>query len=133
MGIYGLIVSVLISSSIKRAAGNVDYYNWDQGFDLASGLCCGFSGLGAGYAIGVVGDEGAKRVAQEPKLYVGMLLVLIFSEAIGAWAVSCGLVAGLTRESCDGSAVWAHRFARVVVGGVTRRFVDRLCGGPSEG
>ena len=61
MGIYGLIVAVLITSNITKPYGNVNTYNWDRGFKhLAAGLCCGFSGLGAGYAIGQVGNEGVK-------------------------------------------------------------------------
>jgi hypothetical protein len=36
--------------------------------------------LGAGYAIGIVGDAGVRGTAQQPRLFVGMILILIFSE-----------------------------------------------------
>lgn len=40
---------------------------------LASGLAVGLSGLAAGFAIGIVGDTGARGVGQQPKLYTGMV------------------------------------------------------------
>jgi V-type H+-transporting ATPase proteolipid subunit len=45
---------------------------------LASGLCCGFSSLAAGLAIGIVGDAGVRANAQQDKIFVGMILILIF-------------------------------------------------------
>uniref|UniRef100_A0A914R507 V-ATPase proteolipid subunit C-like domain-containing protein n=1 Tax=Parascaris equorum TaxID=6256 RepID=A0A914R507_PAREQ len=54
-----------------------------QGFaHLAAGLTCGLCGLGAGYAIGIVGDAGVRGTAQQPRLFVGMILILIFSEVL---------------------------------------------------
>jgi ATP synthase subunit C. len=35
------------------------------------------------FAIGVVGDAGVRGTAQQPKLYVGMILILIFAEVLG--------------------------------------------------
>jgi V-type H+-transporting ATPase 16kDa proteolipid subunit len=52
---------------------------------LAAGLTCGLCGLGAGYAIGIVGDAGVRGTAQQPRLFVGMILILIFSEVIKSW------------------------------------------------
>ncbi len=78
---------------------------------LAAGLCCGLSGLAAGGCIGIVGDYGVRSVGyrtsnisivfshgdkgvdsdddgagggggDENKLFVGMLIMLIFSEAL---------------------------------------------------
>lgn len=56
-------------------------YTVTKGFaHLAGGLTCGLCGLGAGYAIGIVGDAGVRGTAQQPRLFVGMILILIFSE-----------------------------------------------------
>ena len=49
---------------------------------LASGLSVGLSGLAAGFAIGVVGDAGVRATAQQPKMFVGMILILIFAEVL---------------------------------------------------
>lgn len=57
---------------------------------LGAGLSVGLSGLAAGFAIGIVGDAGVRGTAQQPRLFVGMILILIFAE------VSCG------RGKCHG-------------------------------
>lgn len=50
---------------------------------LAAGLAVGLSGLAAGLAVGVVGDVGARATAQQPKIFVGMVLILIVSKRSG--------------------------------------------------
>jgi len=81
IGIYGLVVSMIIQTKVKRASENYGLFN---GFaHLGAGLVVGLCGLGAGYAIGIVGDSGVRANAQQPRLYVGMILILIFAE-VGA-------------------------------------------------
>ena len=50
------------------------------------------SGLAAGMAIGVVGDAGVRAVGQQEKLFVGVILILIFAEALGLYGLIVGLV-----------------------------------------
>ena len=60
LGIYGLIISVIVNNKIPKN----NTYGWNQGFKhMASGFCCGLSALGAGLAIGVVGDAGVRANA----------------------------------------------------------------------
>ena len=66
---------------------------------LGSGLTGGLSGLAAGMAIGIVGDAGVRATAQQPKLFVGMILILIFAEALGLY----GLIVALIMSSNSGS------------------------------
>ena len=54
---------------------------------LAAGLAVGLSGLAAGYAIGIVGDAGVRGTAQQPRLFVGMILILIFAEVLGLYGL----------------------------------------------
>ena len=54
---------------------------------LGAGLSVGLSGLAAGYAIGIVGDAGVRGTAQQPRLYVGMILILIFAEVLGLYGL----------------------------------------------
>lgn len=78
IGIYGLVVSVLISD------GLVQHMPLFTGFiQLGAGLSVGLSGLAAGFAIGIVGDAGVRGTAQQPRLFVGMILILIFAEVLG--------------------------------------------------
>jgi len=65
--------------------------------ELAAGLSVGISGLAAGYAIGIVGDTGVRGCAVQPKLFVGMILILIFAEVLGLY----GLIIALILHSKD--------------------------------
>jgi V-type H+-transporting ATPase proteolipid subunit len=99
IAIYGLVVSVLVSSGIHPKM--TLYSSFIQ---LAAGLSVGLSGLGAGYAIGVVGDSGVRAIAQQPRLFVGMVLILIFAEVLGLYGLIVALILN-TRvqdpEFCD--------------------------------
>lgn len=79
IGIYGLVVSVLISDGLTQ-----DNYALYTGFiQLGAGLAVGLAGMAAGFAIGIVGDAGVRGTAQQPRLFVGMILILIFAEVLG--------------------------------------------------
>ena len=88
LGIYGLIVSVIL----QRVDGK-ETYNYSSGFShLASGLCCGISSWAAGIAIGIAGDVGARALGQQDKVFVGMMLILIFAEALGLYGLIVALI-----------------------------------------
>jgi V-type H+-transporting ATPase 16kDa proteolipid subunit len=59
---------------------------------LGAGLCCGLSSLAAGLAIGIVGDAGIRGNAQQARLYIGMILILIFAEALGLYGFIVALI-----------------------------------------
>ena len=59
---------------------------------MGAGLSVGLSGLGAGIAIGIVGDAGVRGTAQQPRLYVGMILILIFAEVLALYGLIVSLV-----------------------------------------
>ena len=88
LGIYGLIVAVIINQKINKQD-----YTYAKGYShLASGLSCGLSSLGAGLAIGLGGDAGVRALAQQDKIFVGMMLILIFAEAIGLYGLIVALI-----------------------------------------
>jgi len=60
--------------------------------DLGAGLSVGLSGLAAGFAIGIVGDAGVRGTAQQPELFVGMILILIFAEVLGLYGLIVALM-----------------------------------------
>lgn len=79
IAIYGLVVSMVLIGKVKQEGE----YTLKQAFShMAAGLTCGLCGLASGYAIGIVGDAGVRGNAQQPRLFVGMILILIFSEVI---------------------------------------------------
>ncbi len=87
LGIYGIIVAVLLSSSAGQASTGKQGYKV-----LGAGLCCGLSSLASGLAIGVAGDAGVRAYAQTDAIYVGMILVLIFAEAIGLYGMIVAII-----------------------------------------
>jgi len=100
IAIYGLVVSVLIANGMGTPAK----YALFKGFiDLGAGLAVGISGLAAGYAIGIVGDSGVRGTGQQPKLFVGMILILIFAEVLGLY----GLIVALILNT-QGSSIPCH-------------------------
>jgi len=87
LGIYGLIIAVILVQGIKSP------YSAFTGYaHLAAGLSCGLSGLGAGLAIGIVGDAGVRANGIQPKLFVPMVLILIFAEALGLYGLIVGII-----------------------------------------
>merc|ERR1711865_706730 len=101
LGIYGLIIAVIIGNAVKGPEGGKMQYSAFMGFaHLAGGLACGLSGLAAGIAIGIVGDAGVRASAQQAKLYVGMVLILIFAEALGLYGLIVGLILTAKESKC---------------------------------
>uniref|UniRef100_A0A5K3FPQ5 V-type proton ATPase proteolipid subunit n=1 Tax=Mesocestoides corti TaxID=53468 RepID=A0A5K3FPQ5_MESCO len=87
IAVYGLIVSVLIASEVK-----VDYPMEKSLSHLGAGISVGLSGLAAGYAIGVVGDAGVRAYCKETRIFVGMILILIFAEVLGLYGLILALI-----------------------------------------
>lgn len=52
---------------------------------LGCGLTVGITGLAAGYCIGIVGDSGVRAFMQQSRIFVGMVLILIFGEVLGLY------------------------------------------------
>merc|ERR1712039_589714 len=77
IAIYGVVVAVLIAGQLAPAGVGSDYTLYKGFVHLGAGLSVGLSGLAAGYAIGIVGDAGVRGTAQQPRLFVGMILILI--------------------------------------------------------
>ena len=88
LGIYGLIVAVILNQKI----GSENYTTKKAYEHFASGLCCGLSSLGAGIAIGVGGDAGVRALGETDKIFVGMMLILIFAEALGLYGLIVSLI-----------------------------------------
>eukprot|EP00913_Durusdinium_trenchii_P009539 g8963.t1 len=87
LGIYGLITAVIINGKMDAA----NYSAYSGYAHLGAGLTVGMSSLAAG------GDD-FKSNAQQPRLFVGMILILIFAEALGLYGLIVGLVVASTAE-----------------------------------
>ncbi|XP_059179159.1 V-type proton ATPase 16 kDa proteolipid subunit c-like [Physella acuta] len=88
IAIYGLVVAVVITQDMPK-----DGYSLFKSFThLGAGLSVGLSGMAAGFAIGIVGDAGVRGTAQQPRLFVGMILILIFAEVLGLYGLIVALI-----------------------------------------
>jgi len=122
LGIYGLIVAVIIAQAISppNADSSTSYSIYNGWAHLAAGLCCGLSCLAAGGTIGIIGDVGVRSfgikasagrqfwnaddgnteindtadnsVEDANKLYVGLLIMLIFAEALALYGLIVALI-----------------------------------------
>ncbi|KAI8821067.1 V-type ATPase [Fimicolochytrium jonesii] len=89
IAVYGLVVAVLVSNGLNPDSE----YSLFAGFiHLAAGLSTGFAGLSAGYAVGIVGDSCVRGYLYQPKLFVGMVLILIFAEVLGLYGLIVSLI-----------------------------------------
>ena len=78
----------------QMAQGNNNYGSYQGYKQLGAGLCCGLSSLASGLAIGVVGDAAVRANAQKD-MVVGMILILIFAEALGLFGFIVAIVVNL--------------------------------------
>ncbi|KNG74439.1 vacuolar ATP synthetase [Plasmodium falciparum IGH-CR14] len=84
LGIYGIIMSILIYGKMTPAEGYSTFAGYAH---LSSGLIVGLSSLAAGLAIGIVGDAGVRANAQQNRLFIGMILILVFSETLALYGL----------------------------------------------
>ncbi|THH05509.1 hypothetical protein EW146_g9883 [Bondarzewia mesenterica] len=104
IAVYGLVVSVLIAGGLDPT----QEYSLFAGFiHLGAGLACGFTGLAAGYAIGIVGDSCVRAYVYESRVFVAMVLILIFAEVLGLY--------GYVLVELSSMAVWTHHVASLIV------------------
>jgi F0F1-type ATP synthase membrane subunit c/vacuolar-type H+-ATPase subunit K len=113
IAVYALVIAVLIAGDMGPPPSQ--HYSLFTGFmHLASGLSVGGAGLAAGYAIGIVGDQGVRSYMQQSRVFVGMVLILIFGEVLGLY----GLIVGLILNSKS----WNR----------TKKEIGRRCGNKEE-
>jgi len=88
IAVYGLVVSVLIAGGLTPGE-----YSLFAGFvHLGAGLACGCTGMAAGYAIGIVGDSCVRAYINESRIFVTMVLILIFAEVLGLYGLIVALI-----------------------------------------
>ena len=96
IGIYGLVFAIVILDGVKA-----DGYHISKAFaHFGGGLSVGFTGLAAGFTIGIAGQNGIISFAQQPELFVGLTLVLIFGEVLGIYGMVISLVMNSKGYDC---------------------------------
>ena len=91
IAVYALVIAVLIAGEMEPPP--TKNYSLFTGFmHLAAGLSVGLAGTAAGYAIGIVGDMGVRSYMQQSRVFVGMVLILIFGDVLGLYGLIVGLI-----------------------------------------
>ncbi|KAF4548873.1 V-type proton ATPase 16 kDa proteolipid subunit 2 [Elsinoe fawcettii] len=90
IAVYALVVAVLIAGDMKPPPQTYSLFSGVM--HLACGLSVGLTGLAAGYAIGIVGDTGVRSYMQQSRIFVGMVLILIFGEVLGLYGLIVALI-----------------------------------------
>jgi V-type H+-transporting ATPase proteolipid subunit len=98
VGIYGLVSAVIIVPSVSSTPGG---YNLFDGYaNLAGGLSVGLTGLASGVCIGVAGDAAARAMAEQPRLIMGAMLILIFGEVLGLYGFIVSIILNGKKADC---------------------------------
>mmetsp|Transcript_28161 Transcript_28161/g.46650 ORF Transcript_28161/g.46650 Transcript_28161/m.46650 type:complete len:193 (+) Transcript_28161:72-650(+) len=99
--IYGVIMAIILANKVKKP-DEATYYldeDWDfAGFYYAgygmfsAGLSVGLTNIASGISVGIAGSSCAIADAQDPSLFVKILIVEIFASALGIFGIIVGII-----------------------------------------
>ncbi|GMI47597.1 hypothetical protein TrCOL_g4656 [Triparma columacea] len=102
--IYGVIMAIVLNGLMKKPEDSSyvdgvfsegwDYNTWYfAGFGVfCSGLSVGLTNVASGISVGVAGSSCALADAQDPTLFVKILIVEIFASALGIFGIIVGII-----------------------------------------
>lgn len=92
VAIYGVIMNVIMTLRISSSS-NIDRATYYSSYALFwAGLTVGISEMACALAVGVVGSAAVLADAQNPALFVKILVIEIFASAIGLFGLIIGFV-----------------------------------------
>ncbi|CAG8633461.1 5463_t:CDS:2, partial [Cetraspora pellucida] len=95
VAIYGVIMEIVFSAKLQNIDSK-DLYtpsNYFTGYALFwGGITVGFCNLFCGIAVGITGSTAALADAQDPTLFVKILVVEIFGSVLGLFGLIIGLL-----------------------------------------
>jgi len=89
VAIYGIIMAIIMQSKLADVTSPSAF----TGYGLfAAGLTVGLSNLACGLCVGITGSSCALADAQDPQLFVKILIVEIFASALGIFGIIVGII-----------------------------------------
>lgn len=108
VAIYGIIISIIMASSMKRYTGNdpeILFKNYEAGYRVfGAGIIAGVSNLICGICVGIVGSSAALADAANEKLFVKVLIIEIFGSVLGLFGLIIAIILSSGAEWGDTSA-----------------------------
>eukprot|EP01133_Synstelium_polycarpum_P015191 gene15191-17977_t len=105
VAIYGIIMAIILRGRIGNdGVGQVSniFSDYQAGYLMfGAGLTVGFCNVFSGVAVGIAGSGCALGDAQNPVLFVKMLIVEIFAGALGLYSVIVGILMTSTSNIAD--------------------------------
>ena len=97
VAIYGVIIAIILQTKVEYVKplpeGGYHPSTMTSGYAIfASGLTVGLANLVCGVCVGIVGSACALSDAQNPALFVKILVVEIFGSALGLFGVIVGII-----------------------------------------
>lgn len=97
VAIYGVVVAILLATKTEAVValenGDFPAHAKTAGYAIfAAGGTVGFANLVCGVCVGVVGSSCALSDAQNPTLFVKILVIEIFGSALGLFGVIIGVI-----------------------------------------
>jgi len=99
--IYGVIMAIILANKVKKpeVESSLLDENWDYagyyfaGYGMFSaGLSVGLTNIASGVSVGLAGSSCALADAQDPSLFVKILIVEIFASALGIFGIIVGII-----------------------------------------
>jgi len=99
--IYGVIMAIILANKVKKPEQEAFQFeeNWDfpsfyfAGYGMFSaGLSVGLTNIASGVSVGIAGSSCAIADAQDPSLFVKILIVEIFASALGIFGIIVGII-----------------------------------------
>ena len=101
--IYGVIMAIVLNGLMKKPEGGVEDGEFVEGWNwgamyfagygvFSAGLSVGLTNVASGIAVGIAGSSCALADAQDPSLFVKILIVEIFASALGIFGIIVGII-----------------------------------------
>jgi len=123
LAIYGVIIAIICATKIKAADVISDQYDSQNGAThwglmleagpevyfggycfFWTGLTVGLANLFCGICVGVVGSACALSDAQDPRMFVKILIIEIFGSALGLFGIIVGIIMSSNTSASFGSS-----------------------------